>query len=112
LRHSQLSIGNRESVIHAGPITIDIARHIVTKNGEELKLAATEFKLFSYLASHPDHVLTHQAILTHVWGFMDVDRLEYLRVYIGQLRKKVEADPDSPKILLTDPGIGYRFKSQ
>jgi two-component system, OmpR family, KDP operon response regulator KdpE len=112
LRHSQLSIGNRETVIHAGPIEIDMAKHIVTRNSEELKFTATEFKLLAYLAAHPDRVLTHQAILTHVWGIVEADHLEYLRVYIGQLRKKVEEDPDEPRLIITDPGVGYRFKSQ
>jgi two-component system KDP operon response regulator KdpE len=111
LRHSETSIGNKESIIHAGALSIDIARHIVTRSGEELKLTATEFKLLAYLAAHPDRVLTHQAILTHVWGFDEADHLEYLRVYIGQLRKKVEDDPDNPKLIVTDPGIGYRLKT-
>ena len=80
-------------------------------NGNEVKLTSTEFKLLSYLAANPDRVLTHQAILTHVWGFEESSHLEYLRVYIGQLRKKIELDPDNPKILITDPGVGYRFKT-
>jgi two-component system KDP operon response regulator KdpE len=112
IRHSQQSIGNKETVIHAGPITLDMSRHIVTRNGEELKLTATEFKLLSYLAAHSDRVLTHQAILTHVWGFVESGHLEYLRVYIGQLRKKVEENSEDPKLIVTDPGIGYRFRSE
>jgi len=111
LRHSSQSIGNKETVIKAGSLTIDLARHITTINGEELKLTATEFKLLSYLAAHADRVLTHQAILVHVWGFEESDHIEYLRVYIGQLRKKIEIDPDDPQVLVTDPGIGYRFKT-
>lgn len=110
LRHAESSIGNKETIIHAGPINIDLARHIVTCFNDEVKLTATEFKLLSYLAAHPDRVLTHQAILTHVWGFNESDHLEYLRVYIGQLRKKVEEDPDNPILILTDPGIGYRLR--
>jgi len=55
--------------------------------------------------------LTHQAILVHVWGFEESEHIEYLRVYIGQLRKKIEIDPDDPQVLVTDPGIGYRFKT-
>lgn len=111
LRHSSQSIGNKETVIKTGPLAIDLARHITTLNGEELKLTATEFKLLSYLAAHADRVLTHQAILTHVWGFEESDHIEYLRVYIGQLRKKIEVDPDDPQVIVTDPGIGYRFKT-
>ncbi len=109
LRHSEQSIGNKESVIKAGPVTVDLARHIVTRAGEEIQVTATEFNLLAYLAAHADRVLTHQAILTHVWGFSEMDHTEYLRVYIGQLRKKIEANPNDPQILLTEPGVGYRF---
>ena len=109
LRHSELSIGNKQSIITAGSLQIDLARHTVLFNHEEIHLTATEFKLLAYLAAHADRVLTHQAILTQVWGLNDFDHVEYLRVYIGQLRKKLEANPDEPQILLTEPGIGYRF---
>jgi two-component system, OmpR family, KDP operon response regulator KdpE len=109
LRHSAQSIGNTQSVIKAGNIQIDLARHIVLRDGEEIRVTATEFKLLSYMAAHNNRVLTHQAILTHVWGSTDMDRVEYLRVYIGQLRKKLEANPDEPQVLLTEPGVGYRF---
>jgi two-component system KDP operon response regulator KdpE len=111
LRHSEQSLGNIKSVIKVGSVTIDLARHIVTRGEEEIRVTATEFKLLAYLAAHPDRVLTHQAILNHVWGFAELDHVEYLRVYIGQLRKKLEANPDEPQILLTEPGIGYRFKT-
>jgi two-component system KDP operon response regulator KdpE len=111
LRHSSQSIGNKETIIRAGGLSIDLARHVTTFNNEELKLTATEFKLLSYLAANADRVLTHQAILAHVWGFEESDHIEYLRVYIGQLRRKIEIDPDDPQVLVTDPGIGYRFKT-
>ena len=111
LRHSADSIGNRSTVIRAGQLEVDLARHTVTLNEEEVKLTVTEFKLLAYLAANPDRVLTHQAILTHVWGFEESTHVEYLRVYIGQLRRKIEADPDNPHILVTDPGIGYRFRT-
>jgi two-component system KDP operon response regulator KdpE len=109
LRHSEQSLGNAKREIKAGLVTIDLASHVVTRGEETLRLTATEFKLLSYLAAHPDRVLTHQAILTQVWGFEELDHVEYLRVYIGQLRKKLENNPEEPKILLTEPGIGYRF---
>ncbi len=111
LRHSTQSIGNKETTIVVGNLSVDLARHITLLNGSEVKLTSTEFKLLSYLAANPDRVLTHQAILTHVWGFEESSHLEYLRVYIGQLRKKIETNPDDPKILITDPGVGYRFKT-
>jgi two-component system, OmpR family, KDP operon response regulator KdpE len=111
LRHAEQTIGNKQSVIKAGPVQIDLSRHVVTCSLDEIHLTATEFKLLAYLAAHADRVLTHQAILTHVWGSDDFDHVEYLRVYIGQLRKKLETNPDEPQILLTEPGIGYRFRS-
>jgi two-component system KDP operon response regulator KdpE len=111
LRHSEQTIGNKETIITAGSVVIDLARHLIMINGEEARLTATEFKLLSYLAAHSDRVLTHQTILSHVWGFDDAEHIEYLRVYIGQLRKKLELNPDDPKILITDPGVGYRFKT-
>ena len=111
LRHSEQSLGNKQSTITAGPITIDLARHIVTGLEGEVRVTATEFKLLAYLAANADRVLTHQAILLQVWGFSEMDHVEYLRVYIGQLRKKLETIPEDPQIILTEPGIGYRFKS-
>jgi two-component system, OmpR family, KDP operon response regulator KdpE len=111
LRHSSQTIGNTQSLIQAGPITIDLVRHLVLRDGDELKLTGTEFKLISYLAANANRVLTHQAILSHVWDPADADRVEYLRVYINQLRKKIETNPDQPKIIETEPGIGYRFLS-
>lgn len=111
LRHAEQSLGNSKRIIKAGPVTIDLASHLVTRDGEEMRLTATEFKLLSYLAAHPDRVLTHQAILTQVWGFEELDHVEYLRVYIGQLRKKLENNPEEPQFLLTEPGIGYRFRT-
>jgi two-component system KDP operon response regulator KdpE len=111
LRHSELTLGNKQSLIKVGQVSIDLARHLVFRGNEEIRLTATEFKLLAYLAAHADRVLTHQAILTHVWGFAESDHVEYLRVYIGQLRKKLESNPDEPQTLVTEPGIGYRFKT-
>jgi two-component system, OmpR family, KDP operon response regulator KdpE len=109
LRHSNQSTSTQQSVITAGPIEIDLAKHIVTRSGTEVKLTATEFKVLAYLAAHADRVLTHQAILNQVWDFEDSDRVEYLRVYIGQLRKKLEANPEEPEFIITESGVGYRF---
>jgi len=109
LRHSEQSIGNIQSIIRAGSLMIDLSRHIVTRDEEEIRLTATEFKLLAYLAANADRVLTHQSILIHVWGFADADHVEYLRVYIGQLRKKLETNPDEPVYIQTEPGVGYRF---
>jgi len=72
-------------------------------------LTATEFNLLAYLATNAGRLLTHESILTHVWGPEAAGRTEYLRVFIGQLRKKLEANPRRPRMILNEPGIGYRF---
>ncbi len=110
LRHSAQSLGSQKSqVITAGSVVIDLALHTVTRDGQEVKLTATEFKLLAYLAANAGRVLTNQSILAHVWDPSEADRVEYLRVYIRQLRKKLENDPDHPCIIRNEPGIGYRF---
>jgi len=109
LRHSSQAQGSKTVRITAGPLVIDLVEHIVTRHGEEVKLTATEFKLLAYLAANAGRVLTHQAILSHVWDPADADHVEYLRVYIRQLRRKLEDDPERPVYLVNEPGIGYRF---
>lgn len=109
LRHLAKSKGEPESVIVAGDLSIDLPRHIVLLAGNEVKLTATEFKLLAYLASHANRVLTHQNILNNVWGPEYRDNVEYLRVFMSQLRKKLEIDPKQPEHLISEPGIGYRF---
>jgi two-component system KDP operon response regulator KdpE len=109
LRHSAQSKGSGESIIRSGPLEIDLAEYRVTRNGVEVRLTATEFKLLAHLAANAGRVLTHHAILSAVWGSEYAEHVEYLRVYMRQLRKKLEADPDHPEILTTEPGIGYRF---
>ncbi|MCL4560545.1 MAG: response regulator transcription factor [Chloroflexi bacterium] len=112
LRHSVQAAGSPQTVIKTSHLEIDLARHLVFRNGEEIKLTATEFKLLAYLGANANRVLTHQTILTHVWDFADMDHTEYLRVYIGQLRKKLEENPEDPRIFLTEPGVGYRFVTE
>jgi two-component system KDP operon response regulator KdpE len=90
-------------------VVIDLALHQVTRSGEEVRLTATEFKLLAYLAANAGRVLTNRSILSQVWDPADADRVEYLRVYIRQLRKKLEDDPDHPRMIRNEPGIGYRF---
>lgn len=109
LRHSTLVKGSGEPVVQAGDLVIDLARHVVTKGSVEVKLTATEFQLLAYLAAHPGRVLTHHGILNNVWGPEYVDNVEYLRVYMSQLRKKLEDNPKEPRFLLSEPGVGYRF---
>ncbi len=109
LRHSVQAGGSKQAVIKAGTVAIDLVQHIVTRDGAEVKLTATEYNLLAYLASHAGRVLTHQMILSNVWEAANTDRVEYLRVYMRQLRKKLEVDPDHPQVLTTEPGVGYRF---
>ena len=111
LRHSSRIRGEQSSVVKAGTLTIDLAWHIVKRGEEKVKLTGTEYKLVAYLAANHGRVLTHQNILTNVWGPADADHTEYLRVYMRQLRKKLEDDPERPRYILTEPGIGYRFIS-
>jgi two-component system, OmpR family, KDP operon response regulator KdpE len=92
-----------------GSITIDLANHMVRKNNEIIKLTSTEFSLLALLARNEGRVLTHKFILKEVWGMGYIEQTQYLRVFIAQLRKKVEDDPARPKLLNTESGIGYRF---
>ncbi len=112
LRHGTGASSEQPSTVVAGPLEIDLAWHSVTRNGEPVKLTATEFNLLAYLVANRGRVLTHHSILTHVWGPEDADHTEYLRVYMRQLRKKLELDPDNPQHILTEPGIGYRFLTE
>ena len=109
LRHAARNHSDQGAVITNGPLKIDLARHIVTRNEVEIKLTATEFKLLAYLAKHADRVVTHGGILTAVWGKDYADQVEYLRVYMRQLRQKLEVDPRKPEMLINESGVGYRF---
>jgi two-component system KDP operon response regulator KdpE len=109
LRHSVQNHGTQSKIVKAGNLTIDLVWHIVKRGDEEIKLTGTEYKLLAYLASNHGRILTHQSILSQVWGPVDADHTEYLRVYMRQLRKKLEENPERPQYVITEPGIGYRF---
>ena len=96
-------------ILSFGTLTIDLVSHVVRKNEEILKLTATEFSLLALLAKNEGRVLTHQYILREVWGMGYINQTQYLRVFIAQLRKKIEEDPSHAKMLNTESGIGYRF---
>jgi two-component system, OmpR family, KDP operon response regulator KdpE len=96
-------------VLRVGDLEIDAPRHRASRAGGELKLTPKEFELLSFLARHAGRVVTHKQILAAVWGPAHTEDTQYLRVYIAQLRQKVEARPDDPRIILTEPGIGYRI---
>jgi two-component system, OmpR family, KDP operon response regulator KdpE len=107
LRHAQPDDGM--PILSFGTLSIDLINHIVRKNNEILKLTSTEFSLLALLAKNSGRVLTHQNILKEVWGFGYSDQTQILRVFIAQLRKKIEDDPARPALLITESGIGYRF---
>lgn len=92
-----------------GEISFDAAAHVVTRSGETVHLTPTEFDLFAVLASHPGKVLTHRFLLERVWGGYAAENAQQLRVYINYLRRKLEADPATPRLIVTEPGIGYRL---
>ncbi|MGB8561561.1 MAG: response regulator, partial [Pseudolabrys sp.] len=96
-------------VLRVGDLEVDAVRHRATRAGADLRLTPKEFELLSFLARHAGRVVTHKQILAAVWGPAHVEDTQYLRVYVGQLRQKVEEHPNDPRIILTEPGIGYRI---
>jgi two-component system KDP operon response regulator KdpE len=110
LRHLE-GRGPDDPVLELGALTIDLARREVTRGGEALKLTPIEYRLLTTLARHAGKVLTHRQLLKEVWGPAHVEDTHYLRVYMAQLRRKVEGDPSNPQLLLTEPGVGYRMKA-
>jgi two-component system KDP operon response regulator KdpE len=99
-----------QQVIDIGDFHIDLEGHAVSVRGREVHLTPKEFDLLAYLAQHPHTVVTHRALLTAVWGANSAEQPEYLRVFVGQLRKKLEPDSESPQYILTEPWVGYRFE--
>jgi two-component system KDP operon response regulator KdpE len=97
-------------VVEVGDFRIDLATRSVAVAGRELKLTPKEFDLLLYLSQHPNRVIPHRTLLAAVWGANSTEQPEYLRVFIGQLRKKVESDPAEPRYLLTERWVGYRFE--
>jgi two-component system KDP operon response regulator KdpE len=109
LRRQSKTIGNNKLV--AGPIAIDLEARTVTCHGAPLKLTATEYHLLTLFVTNEGKALTHLYLLKEVWGDAYQSETQYLRVFIGQLRKKIEKDPNKPKNILTESGVGYRFVS-
>ena len=98
-------------VLHFNDLEIDLPSRTVKKNGESIKLTATEYSLLSLFAQNEGKVLTQQYILKQIWGTAFIQQSQYLRVYVAQLRKKIETDPNHPKHFVTETGVGYRFLS-
>jgi two-component system KDP operon response regulator KdpE len=110
LRHR---IGPEEkNVFICRDLSVDLSSRIVKKGREIVKLTATEYALLALFVKNAGRVLTHRFILEQVWGPTHVDESQYTRVYVGQLRKKIEDDPSDPKLLLTESGIGYRLSGE
>jgi two-component system KDP operon response regulator KdpE len=97
------------SVVGIGPFQIDFNDRRVRVHGQAVRLTPKEFDLFTFMARHPNRVLPHKTLLGAVWGGASEEQSEYLRVFMGQLRKKLETDPSNPQYLLTEPWVGYRF---
>jgi two-component system, OmpR family, KDP operon response regulator KdpE len=108
LRRAPVS-GQESSLIQAGHFSVDLQARTVTLDGKQVHLTPKEYDLMVYLIRHPGKVLTHRALLGAIWGGDYTEQTEYLRVFIGQLRKKIEPSPASPRYILTEPWIGYRF---
>lgn len=98
-----------QPVFIAGDLCVNFDRREVTLNQKPVKLTPTEYDLLRYMIEHAGKVLTHRMLLQEVWGQAYLDQAQYLRVFIGQLRKKLEKDPTRPRFILTDSGVGYRF---
>jgi two-component system KDP operon response regulator KdpE len=112
LRHAAQARGSAEPTVVVGALQIDFARREVKLDGNELRLTPIEFRLLRLLAQNAGRVLTHRQILGEVWGPGHVEHTHYLRVYMAQLRRKIEADSARPKLLVTEPGIGYRLRDE
>jgi two-component system, OmpR family, KDP operon response regulator KdpE len=102
--------GEEDSVIEIGDFNIDTAAHKVTVRRKEVRLTPKEFDLLVFLARRPGKVVNHRTLLGAIWGGQSTEQVEYLRVFVGQLRKKLEPDAASPRYLVTEPWVGYRFE--
>ncbi len=102
---------DNEPIIQFGNVSIDFTSRVVKLNDEILKLTATEYNLLSILVKNEGRVLTHHYLLKEVWGNSYSEQTQYLRVFVAQLRKKIEDDPNRPKFIITESGVGYRFNT-
>lgn len=113
LRHAAgASRGGDDAAFAVGDLRVDLARRHVFVGGKEVHLTPIEYKLVTTLTRHAGRVLTHRQLLTEVWGPSHGEEAHYLRVYMAQLRRKLEADPTRPRYLLTEPGVGYRLAAE
>jgi two-component system KDP operon response regulator KdpE len=110
LRHRDQTGGAADPVFVAGDLRIDFGRRQVLVKGQEIHLTPTEYRMLTLLARHAGKLITHRQLLLEVWGPGNTEQTQYLRVYMGQLRRKIEPDPARPQYLLTEPGVGYRLR--
>jgi two-component system KDP operon response regulator KdpE len=110
LRRAPAAENGQAMLIELGDFRIDLAAHKVTVRGCEVHLTPKEFDLLLYLARHSGKVVTHRALLSAIWGGQSTEQVEYLRVFVGQLRKKLEPEVSSPRYIVTEPWVGYRFE--
>ncbi len=110
LRHARAA-PDAPAILEAGPLRIDFARRDVTVDGREVRLTPTEYRLLALLARHAGKVLTHRQILREVWG-PNATEAHWVRVHMAELRKKIEADPARPRLLVTESGVGYRLRDR
>ena len=113
LRHASLPPGTSpDPVFEVEDLKVDLARRQVFRAGQEVHLTPTEYKLLATLVRHAGKLLTHRQLLHDVWGSNFISQTHYLRIYVMQLRQKIEQDPTRPRLLLTEPGVGYRFRAE
>lgn len=98
-------------VIEIGGLRLDFDRRTVTRSGENIHLTPIEYEVLKYLAQHAGKIVTHRTLLQHVWGAEHVGETQYLHVLVSQLRRKIEPQPARPQFILTEPGVGYRFRA-
>ena len=111
LRRSDAPSPHSEPIVR-GTLVIDRERYRVLRDGKEVRLTPKEFELLTFLAQHPGRVLTHRTILKAIWGTGAIDQPAHLRVLVGSLRKKIERNPATPRFILTEPWVGYRFADE
>ena len=108
LRH-RLQEQGAEPVVTVGDLTVDLVKRLITRAGEAIRLSPREYDLLAQLVKGSGKVVTHKQLLTAVWGPAHEHDIQYLRVFVGQLRQKIEPDPSAPALILTEPGVGYRW---
>jgi two-component system KDP operon response regulator KdpE len=111
-RHASRADEKEESAHVFGDLRVDLANRVVTRGGEDVRLTPVEYKLLATLVRNAGKVMTYQQLLKEVWGLRSAHQKQYLHVYVGHLRGKLESDPARPRFLLTEPGVGYRFKGE